>query len=237
MKNLIFSDAHGRSIEQLLADAKKEGVERIIGLGDYDTPEVLRELLESDLKKIVVVGNHDYHYLKGLFVHSELMNGSARSYTKKWNRASYTHEREFLWAAIDKPNQTRAIVISRKMGERRVAFSHSSITKAKDWETDIPLCFWERIIGTESAKNEFRLLVNRNINILFRGHDHYSGVYTYQNDKIPRIRGRFFREEVVLEPSDRHIVCVGAYHRGEYCLFDDKTGIVNFIGGLHLKID
>lgn len=233
MKNLIFSDSHGRSIKPLLTLAKEEGIERVIGLGDYDTPQVLRELIATDLDKIIVIGNHDYSYVKGLPVESELMKGSFKNYMLQWFN---TPEQQFILEAVKKPNKTRGLIVTRTIGKKKIAFSHSSLTKAEDWERGFPLCMLEKVTSKASAKHEFRLMGNRGVQILFRGHDHYSGVYTL-NSETKEVTERFFQPKISLETNSRHIVCVGAYYHGEYCLFDDKTNELEFISpqGVRLK--
>jgi predicted phosphodiesterase len=234
MKNLIFSDAHGKSIKLLLEKAKQEGIERVIGLGDYDTPEVLRELLASKFQRIVVVGNHDYHYIRGLPITGELMKGDLEDYALRWFN---TPERKYLEEAINKPNQTRGLVVVREIKGRKIAFSHSSLTGEIDLEIGFPLCFWNRIVSQISAREEFKLMQAKKISILFRGHDHYSGCYTHQDKKEPQLVERLFKSQINLEPDARHIVCVGAYHHGEYCIFDDETLSLKFSGAPRIRID
>jgi predicted phosphodiesterase len=233
MKNLIFTDAHGRSIKPLLERAKCEGVERIVGLGDYDTPQVLRELLESDLDKIVVIGNHEYHYIRGLPIESGLMRGDLVEYALRWFN---TPERKYLEEAIKKPNKNRGLIVTRTIEKKRYAFSHSSLTKARDWEIGFPLCFWKRITNASGALEEFKLMKKQKIDLMFRGHDHYSGFYTLKTRARAKVQQRLFEQKLFLEPNARHIVCVGPYYHGEYCLFDDKTQELEFVDSLGMRL-
>jgi len=61
MKSLIVSDLHGSFNPSWIKDAKEAGIERFVCLGDYDEPKVLRQILDLKMKKIVLIGNHDYH--------------------------------------------------------------------------------------------------------------------------------------------------------------------------------
>ncbi|MFN9956617.1 MAG: metallophosphoesterase, partial [bacterium] len=77
MKTLLLGDTHGRNLWKEII--KKETPDRIVFIGDYfDTrddidastqiqnfKEILEFKKENPDKVILLIGNHDFHYLKG----------------------------------------------------------------------------------------------------------------------------------------------------------------------------
>ncbi len=77
MKTIVLGDTHGRSFWKLITH--KENPDRVIFIGDYfdsfeisgvDQIQNFKEIIEfkwrGDCEVILLVGNHDYHYMRGI---------------------------------------------------------------------------------------------------------------------------------------------------------------------------
>lgn len=232
MKSLIITDMHGDDPVGLVEYHLARGVEKLVCLGDYDTPEVLRTVREFKIPKLLIVGNHEFHYVHSYgMARTSYMKFNAGFYADLWNQ--HPAERDFIKRAITHPTQQAGVLVSEKDGNRTIAYVHGSLLEQDTEDKDVTGFVWGRMKKIVSIKKNFAEMHRRKFNILFRGHDHVASVLSRANgdeSKNPFIieKDGYTNDKVLLDPNWLHIVNVGSFMNGEYMTFDDKTQEVEF---------
>lgn len=227
MKTIFISDMHGQSPAFIVQrEMKESGIEKAVFLGDYDTPEVLREIRKLRLKKVFVVGNHDYHYMFGYGVSSDMMQASADDYAQLWKRNP--RERDFILNAIKRWTKSSGVIVEDKFNGEKAVYAHASLVDIDSCDRDVPDYVWNRIIrSNESMLLNFLRMKEKNYRFFFRGHDHYNVVFSsYDGNLGGSLSSSADRQ--ILETEKRHIISVGSFYYGDYALFDDRTGELEF---------
>ena len=227
MKTFIASDFHGRSPKNLVDTLYSNGkIDNAIFLGDYDEPFVLKDILELEINKIVLVGNHDYDFAHGNEVYSPSLHHSQEKYLLLWGNSN---EGDYIREAAKNVEGTRnGLRVVRKSGKNRIAYVHGGIIN--DYSGGLPLEVWSRLVDTNEGFSQekkvaftFKEMERSNYNILFRGHDHFSGIFSSDNyGKVESSWGG------VLDTNKRHIVNIGPFVGGNYALFDEKNEKLEF---------
>lgn len=236
MKYLIITDLHGNDPASLIAkEIRQNNIERVVCLGDYDDPSVFRTFRNLPIKKKLVIGNHDYHYVKCYGLTSSTMDDAGRDafdYFLWWNRKEYAQENKDMLEAINGKKKHIGIKLSEKTSDkkRKLAYVHASLLDLERTNPNVPGNVWFRIFDNPARTIEqFEEMKKMNYWILFRGHDPGYRVFTLGQDK----KGKKIEESdveyrcdelIMLEKDKRHIVSLDAYYYGNYALFDDKSG-------------
>ena len=224
-KLLLIADMHGENPSGLVREEiKNSGIERVIFLGDYDTPAVLRELRKLRIPKKFLVGNHDYHFVNEMGISGQFMNGlSASDYFELWNDSP--REKKFIEKEIQR---NPLLCLEEELPFGKVAYAHASLVDAGSPDSDAPGYVWGRMNDINQVLLNFAKMKEKNYSIFFRAHDHdLQGVLTF-NPKAENCFEYLAGDRIRLQKSRRHIVNVGAFVGGSYTVFDDKSGDVHF---------
>ena len=230
MKTLILSDFHGESPFEFVNSIG--GLGRIVFLGDWDEPELLEEALERDFgaEKIFLIGNHDYEFCLGEEISSPRLKRSFEQYQRDWrNSSAYDFVKK---SAQVKKGIRRGISVVRRVGEKKVAFVHGTLSALYPSHEANPMTwgrlkeeyFWDFCPYRVAAN--FREMINRNIWVLFRGHDHMSEIFENPETQASDSTHKQVGKGAILDKRKRYIVSIGEFYCGDYCLFDDETGKV-----------
>jgi len=224
MKTLILSDLHSQNASYFIEEQRKHGIDKLVCLGDYDDPEVLEHLLDLEMPKIILTGNHDHGFANRTQIESDVLTASPRVYVNLWA------DEEFKRAKNHVLNPAN-IKQEEEIKDKKVVYVHSSLTESSDSLSVIrPSQLWDRIlVSQENIKENFQIMQENNYWILFRGHDHFSGIFSVPFSNSSAIE---MRHSTNLEEDKRHIVSIGPFFLGEYALFDTETLELDF---LHLK--
>jgi len=231
---------HGLSPVKLVKrEIKNNGVEKLVCLGDYDTPEVLRDIRRLKLPKVLIVGNHDFHYVHNLGIRSENMHGSWEEYVKLWiknpTEKSFI-ERAIKGNSIKRRNTCSGLVVEDIFDRLKVSYSHASIVDGGSPVSEAPGYVWARFRDSLNILQNFVRMNERNIGIMFRGHDHISysgGVPINGLTEARNINDLFsMARAVVLDKNKRYIISVGAFIDAEYALFDTNSMRLEFKFGI-----
>jgi predicted phosphodiesterase len=224
MKTLVISDLHGENPLRFIERQRKEGVERLVCLGDYDAPELLEKLLDLDMEKEILLGNHDYGFLAGEDFWSPFLQDDPETYILDWAKPSKA--RSYALGAVSE-GERRQLIVEERNG-RKVAYVHGSLV---DYKTERPLT-WGRIIVDGNVrggilKANFNAMERQGYDILFRGHDHIGVLFGIGKNSSEL--GQMFEDaDKPLDSNRRYIVSVGSFENGEYVVFDDKEMKVQF---------
>lgn len=221
MKTAIFSDLHSTSpIKEIECLDKLEGVERFVFLGDYDTPEIFRELIGLKKKKIILIGNHDFDLVSNRDFDSPAIDFD---YSKILWDNSPNEKTGAIRMANMKNSRTKGIKVVEQIEKRRVVYLHGAL---EDFgcimKRQSPLV-WGRMLNDSSRMMNFSAMKSEKYWLMFRGHDHEYNVWSidYNAPGVGNVQEN--RERVIPITKDkRYIVSVGAFEKGEYLIFDSK---------------
>lgn len=223
MKIMLMTDMHGENPREAIDREQKDTkLDKIVFLGDYDTPEVVRDLRKIKTKKNFVVGNHELHYIFGLEIRGTLMKGSWKDYVALWKR----NPREYGFMEDLMIYGNGFILEDILEDKRKIAYCHGGIVDSDSPDSDAPGYVWQRMYSEENLVANFAKMIEKKYCVLFRGHDHCSAVASLdkKTGKVTTPVG----ERVKLAKNKRHIVSVGAFYHGDYALFDSQTRYVDF---------
>lgn len=169
MKIAVISDVHANptALEKVLVDAKEQGCERTICLGDivgygYDPVSCIDICRKNNL--LCVKGNHDAGLIGELSL--EWFSPTAR-YGIEWQRGKVNEEhRRFLEAL--------AYNHTEELGNRKVAFAHGSFNAPE---------YFDYIQNHLDAAREMWFMKERGYDILFVGHTHYASTFVQDADE------------------------------------------------------
>ena len=223
MKTIFISDMHGRDPSYLVRKERREnGIEQAVFLGDYDTPEVLRELRKIKIPKKFVVGNHELHYAYDLELMSPLMGKSWEEYVELWQKNP--RELKFIEEAI-KGRKDAGLILEDKLGKRKIVYCHGGIIDEGSPDSDAPGYVWQRMFDERTIVNTFAKMIEKKYWALFRGHDHSGtilGLNKYHNLTHPE------GWKVKLENENRYIINIGAFYHGDYAILDSSKKTLEF---------
>ena len=165
MKNLVITDMHGDNPQGVIEYHLARGVEKLVCLGDYDTPTVLRAIRNLPIPKIMIVGNHEYHYVHEYGLdQTGYMGMDAGGYVELWTRNPI--EKEFIREAIRHPTHETGVLVSNKVHNRNIAYVHASLLESDTEDPDVPGFVWGRMKKADSIKRNFAEMDKRQIDIL-----------------------------------------------------------------------
>lgn len=227
MKTLLLTDAHGRQVSDFIQEQReREGIERVVFLGDYDTPQVVREIRKLDIPKIMIIGNHDYYFAKGGYWYSPMQTLSEEKYMELWDNAQ--SEKDFLLEALQGNCQNAGVKVSEKIRKRTLTYVHGSLwykPQEDDLQGNIPY-LWGRIRSREDAEKIFPIMQKQHIWVLFKGHDHNHRLFI--KDKMGILGGELGTDNWNLKNDKRYIVSIGPWKEGEYAIFDSDKRSISF---------
>ncbi len=235
MKTLLISDMHGKSPSEFIEkQIKEDGIHQLACLGDYDTPQVLQEILGINIPKIILVGNHEWHYVHKYPLKGSHMNHNLEEYQKMWSGGKYPKEREFIQTAIRqiKRNRKSGTILEDKVAGRKVAFAHASLVNLQTTHSRADDCVWARMEDPLNAFLNFNEMGEKNYWIFFRGHDHKHNVLSIatknkryeveKNDGIP------LNGILPLDEDRSYIATIGAFMQGKYAILDSTKKTLEF---------
>ncbi len=217
---------HGEDPSGLVEKEEKvSGINKAVFLGDYDTPDILRNLRNLKIKKKFIIGNHDLHYVYGLGIIGSTMKYSWEEYASLWNRNP--KEKDFIEKAIIKTRRNSGLILEDKLesGEK-IVYCHGGIVDSGSPDSDAPGYVWQRMYSKENALMNFLRMREKDYWTIFRGHDHSSFVIDFK-EKLKKIE-KCFKNKITLAKNNLHIVNVGAFFNGDYALFDEDARILKF---------
>jgi predicted phosphodiesterase len=220
MRNLIITDLHGQSPQRAIK--KEEGnFDRIMFLGDYGSPAVLREILALPHKKEVIIGNHDYAHVQGKMIGSYISEKETRL-VAEWEKA----KEEQKWA-LEKIIG-RDYLFVEYLGARKIIYVHGLLAGVETIPELWGFLTSETYDPKTAAKENFTKMRNNNVWITVRGHDHVGSIWSFDEatGEITRSYDRWKK----IEPHKRYIITVENFGSdgqqpllGRYGIFDDKT--------------
>ena len=205
----IISDIHSNieALNSVMDDAKDRGAEGFICLGDIvgygaNPHECIAKVRSSS--QFVVAGNHDYAVCQKTDI----------TYFNSFARRAV----EWTLQELDEGEKQYLSGLPLVYHGPNFSLAHGSLNHPEDWEY---------ILTEDDADRSFALLEKK---VLFVGHSHLPGVFTYQEERIRYDEA----SEMSLGNSSRYIVNVGSVGqprdmdpRACYCLFDEALGHVS----------
>jgi predicted phosphodiesterase len=179
VKIMLVGDMHGDDpTGRILIEQKESGIDKVAFLGDYDTPEVLRSIRKLKIPKILVIGNHDYGYVKKWDDIGPNRMYSRKGYFEEWEN-SIDESQLVLNAANgfiknEKDNEKVGLFVDEEINGRKIGYVHGSITDLGNIiQPDIASYLQTRLMkwNTYEKKLTFKKMREFNYHILFRGHD------------------------------------------------------------------
>lgn len=227
----MLSDLHGRSPRKILEDISPD---RAIFLGDYDEPQLLEEILDLDMDKIVLIGNHDHAWAQGEEVVSMDLCRTPQDYIEQWAQCS--RARRFVQAsAKTRVGRKKGLRVTRRTTAGTVVYVHGALVSRPDQIPEL----WGRVIdeyltGQDLKGNlwkisparvraNFREMRQNAYSVMIRGHDHSVFVFSLIDARGVEEFRQEARTEGQLEDGKRYILSVGDFKDGNYLLFDDET--------------
>jgi len=215
-----MSDFHGKSPVQLVERLQNSGVERAVFLGDYDNPQILKEILKLEIDKIVLIGNHDYEFASGDEVYSQLLEMPSHKYPLWW-RDCPDEQRFVLGCYKIRQGRKKGIKVVRGSDNGKIVYVHGALVSKGGFST--PHEVWARMILDKSKIANFKEMQRKNYWVLFHGHDHERKVLTLDKgesaENFQDLNWRNFK----LDAGKRYIIGIGGFWFGDYALFDDET--------------
>lgn len=222
MRIAIMSDIHAnpRALESVLEDARSQGCERIICLGDivgygYDPVSCIDLCRKNDVK--CLLGNHDAGLVgklglswfsdtacNGILRHRPLVDEER----KNWLRSlPYRHKESF--------------------GAFRVCFSHGTMEFPEEFNY---------IQDLVDASVEMSLMSSASVDLLFVGHTHYAEAYGKDFDDTLHMMDTVNAPDLTINPNNykQLVVNVGSvgYPRNQsstfYVIFDTEEQMIHY---------
>ncbi len=238
MKSIIISDLHSVSPVDLVRKVQKEeGIKRAVFHGDYDDPKVLKEILDLDIDKIVLIGNHDHAHVMEDEINSSRLRHSCEEYWGMWGGSEEMSD--FVCdSARMKVGKKRGLRVVERIKGKKAVYVHGTIAVDPLHPHQTPE-LWGRLVDHDAHDNSqvsrlirnFQEMRKRDYWIMFRGHDHFSGVASlregYDLKKLVSFNGD---NPCKFRGNTRYVVSVGGFYEGKYALFDDKKMTIEFRG-------
>jgi predicted phosphodiesterase len=219
----------------IIDDAKRAGIERLVCLGDYDEPKVLKQVFDLKMKKIVLIGNHDYHLCRGLNLTSSDLHNDI-DYYDLWED---TPEAKFVLDASEKQIRKKGLRAGIKIYEsingKRVVYVHGGLYSSfPELNNDLDPYLWARFFHHPHESNLLPNLLKmqkENIDIMFRGHDHKQALIIGNTRDLssPVMKeGDCLYNGINFERGKRYIVSLGKFSQGSYAVYDSSNQSVKF---------
>jgi hypothetical protein len=234
VKIMFVSDMHGRSPAE---EIKRHPVQRLVALGDFDTPGVVSEIRDLPIKVDFVIGNHEYHYLNGAEISSPCMSHDFGYYNRLWHSPKNDSERRLFEEAI----RRNELTFNEKVGEEQFVYAHAGIINSGQYPPGFLPILWTRMFNPDAwifldevVRRTFRVMSYEHQTVLFRGHDHYSSLLStskksqFTNPKFPIRFLRNIEGPRELERDMMHIITVGAFFDQEYAIYDTRKREIEF---------
>jgi predicted phosphodiesterase len=238
MKSLIITDLHETHPREVVQKAIKLGIEKIVSLGDIETPDIMKYLLDLKIKKRIIIGDHEYNHTHGLEIHSRSMTHDYEYYQDLWEESP--REMNFVRKASKKgitiPGKTNGILVEENINGRKVCYVHGSLLREEPLHPGHEGIMWGRILYDnygERKRMNFKIMKERGYSILFRGHDHHCETLSMNlNDDLEKakIESEYFEEGTNLkfEKNKLYIVTLGSFENGNCAIFDDSRSYIEF---------
>lgn len=225
MKILLVADMHGKRPLNFVRQMMDRKIEQVVFLGDYDTPEILRQIRQTDLMKSFVVGNHDLHYIYEMQIEGKTMEKSYIDYANLWD--INFREKKFIEDAIRGKSFDAGLTIEQKIEDgSKIAYCHGGIIEKSSSESEIIKGIWQRMNSIESIRINFNKMKKQKYKILFRGHDHHSATIVLNESN--GLMGKSIENKIKLLNENRYIVSVGSFYYGNYAIFDSKNREIEY---------
>lgn len=247
MKSLLITDCHGRDPTKVIErEVKESGIQKLVMLGDLDTPEVLRALQDvsqkHNLKFLYTPGNHENHYVRHFGISGEYMRiqergkwvpRSAGEYFGSWDASP--KEKKFVLRAIDEVVENADLILKETIGERTIAYAHASLVDMGSPDSDVLGFVWARLIDPDTKmyynvnilKANFEKMIEDRISLFFRGHDHKQLITSETKDNYiaspPALWAPYY-----LNTGSPQIVTVGAFIEDFYAIFNEERMEIEF---------
>jgi hypothetical protein len=220
MKTIFIADNHGRSCRALVEREMENGVRKLVSLGDYGTPKVLREILALPIEKKIIIGNHEYHHCIGEFIGQD-------GYRDLWNNDKEMKNFILQNSIVDRKNNAGFILEDRLAG-RDVVYAHASIESGVNaWGYRHLWDFFEGEKHGEELSRNFKIMEEKDFWLFFRGHEHYPCVWSFKNKQIKRDFS-CFDAPIILSQDSKYIVTLDLYKNRRYATFDDEKRELEF---------
>lgn len=224
MKRCIVADLHSLGPE-ILVERMQGQVDSWAFLGDYDDPQILKQIITLGQDKIITIGNHDYALALGDCPISRYTEGREERLIEIWKENE--NEREFVLDCVDDlEGRIVGLRVIREGKFGNVAYTHAAIGMTLTQSlNDRFYCDEEQ----ESAKaDNFRKMTEKSINLMFRGHDHMQGILSSNLDGKDIKKENFLQcVPFMFSRNRRYVVTVGAFVENNcYAIHDEDTNSV-----------
>lgn len=243
MRSLIITDLHHEHPKSSIERAIDAGIEKIVCLGDIETPQILSYLLDLKIKKRIIIGDHEYHHCHGLEIHSGSMTHDCEWYIDLWE--DNPRERDFVYkygSIVNKvPGKIKGIKVVDKIGDKKVCYVHGSLLEKESMHPGLNGIMWGRLLNDyyhEKKVANFGVMEKEGYNILFRGHDHKSSIHSFsikpEEEFKPKNKPEIKSEEALygqtrsLNSNKLYIVTIGAFEKGYCAVFDEDNLTIEF---------
>jgi len=225
MKTLLIADTHGKNPSNFIRQMIDKKIEQVVFLGDYDTPKILKRSKEIELRKKIIVGNHEFHYVYGVELRGNLMESSSNSYVSLWDENPL--EKKFILDAILGKITYAGLTLEEEIEDgSKIAYCHGGIVSKNSSRTEIVESIWQRAKCPEDIEINFKKMKEKNYSILFRGHDHEH--FTIFLNGLSSLIGKSIENKIKLLNGNRYIVSVGSFYYGDYAIFDSKSREIEY---------
>lgn len=221
MKIFIASDFHGKDPTNLVKTlANKNLIQKAVFLGDYDEVSILKNIWNLEIKKLILIGNHEYEFARKSNKVGFIDGVTKMQYWKMWGN---TQAGNF---ARNGPKR-----IEEKLFNKKIIYLHGSLVDACESET--PSEIWGRLHDFHQYGFTHERRIECNFNemkkndywIMFRGHDHKQEIYSTKRDKYLGHYSQIKKtsQDTLLNKEDMNIISVGPFEENQYCIFNDET--------------
>lgn len=227
---MLISDMHGTDpTKAIQREIDSGGVERLVALGDYDTPDILRKILYIDIPKITLPGNHEYHDIFESVPDSFIKSISLTDSPEMWNNKEYTRERKCM---MDRLQGNGREIYEEGEGEKRRAHVPAGIVDMGSPNPKVTGYVWCKMDSPGVVEANLRRMQEKDIWLLIRGHDHKFGLISTQrrewSSQISWEVSNRFSCPLPLPTNQRHIITVGPFYCRHYTILDTEKKEIEF---------
>lgn len=224
MKTLLLADLHTEKASKLVhAIAREEDIGTLAFLGDVDTPEVLKNLINSarqnNLRLIYTPGNHEYHFAnceKGII--------GWQPYARIWK--DFPKEKQFVKDASKINASDKSLIVA----DNEIVYAHASLVDGPSiTNPQVSDIMWGRLQTSNDllALNFKKMKELDDFRLFFRGHDHASAIYTYDANTVKKLDD--FRGKFSLDLENSIVIAtIGAFFQGQYAIYDSEKQKIDF---------
>lgn len=247
MKSLIITDLHHNHPSQLIKKALERGIEKVVCLGDIETPDIMKYLLDLKIKKRIIIGDHEYHHCHGLEIYSNSMRTdmTCEDYTDLWeeNPREFEFVRKYSKVKNNTAGKNDGLKVIDKTSDGNICYVHGSLIERDPERPNRNGLMWGRLTRDYSDLKKlenFRIMKKEGHSILFRGHDHTEDLYSIDKNCLGKIYDAecfgLSGESIILDKNKRHIITVGPFEDGRFAVFDEDKWEINFTSLNHWRI-